>query len=306
MITARSVPMQRSPGEAAGGPLVYLSAEFVRHKEYLEAIVTASPDAICTTDMRGRVIYFSPGAERMFGCRSGDVLGSPVHRLYEEGRSQARRIMRLLLRGGRLSNLEVALKASGSRVHATLSAALLRDRRGGLIGTLGICKDIGDRVALERRLRGLCVTDSLTGLFNQRHFHELGEAEIDRARRQRQTLSVILIDLDGFKEVNDRWGHPEGDGVLRRIAGVIGSSIRRRVDAAFRLGGDEFAALLPGLGAPRAALVARRIAAAAAAALHIPVALSYGTATLMAGDTLGSLITRADALMYAQKRAKQS
>jgi diguanylate cyclase (GGDEF)-like protein/PAS domain S-box-containing protein len=288
----------------AGGPLVYLSAEFVRYKEYLEAIVTASPDAICTTDMQGRVMYFSPGAEAMFGRRSADVLGSPVHRLYDEGRPQARRIMRMLLRGGRLADLEVTLKAADRLVHATLSAALLRDRRGGLIGTLAICKDIGERVALEHSLRDLCVTDSLTGLFNRRHFQERGEAEVERARRQRQPLSLILIDIDRFKDVNDRWGHLEGDRMLREAAEAIRASIRRRVDAAFRIGGDEFAALLPGLGASRAGRVAKRIASAAAA-VRIAVPLSFGTATLESGDTLRSLISRADALMYAQKRRKR-
>lgn len=292
---------------ASADPLVYLSADFVRCKEYLEAILTATPDAICTTDLRGRVIYFSPGAEAMLGRKAGSVLGGPAADFYAGGLRAARFVMGKLLRAGTLTNHEIILLGAGGRlIHASLSAALLRDRRGDLIGTLGISKDITERVALERRLRELSITDELTGLFNSRHLAERLAAEIPRARRQFQELSVLMIDLDRFKQANDRWGHLAGDRLLRGSAGAIQGAIRRDVDSAFRLGGDEFAVLLPGSGRARAALVASRIQGAAAAKLaQFGVAMSLGAATLRPGETAEAVLIRADARMYEAKQARR-
>ncbi|MBI4423701.1 MAG: diguanylate cyclase [Elusimicrobia bacterium] len=290
---------------APGSPLVYLSTQVLQAKEYLEAIVASTTDAICTTDMQGRLIYFSPGAERMLGRRAPDAVGAPAHAFYEGGRAEVRGVMRRLLAAGKLRSYETVLRGHGGRqVHVSMSIALLRDRTGRSIGTLAISKDISERVALERRLRELSITDSLTGLFNQRYFRERAEAELQRARRQAEALSVILLDLDRFKEINDRWGHLEGDRILRRTAEVLQRSIRKEVDSPFRYGGDEFILVLPGLGARRAQLVARRIADAAAA-LHAPISLSTGTASLRPGDTVESLVQRADQRMYRSKRQKK-
>ena len=98
---------------------------------------------------------------------------------------------------------------------------------------------------MERRLRDLAITDDLTGLYNQRHFHERLSQEARRARRLRQKLSLILLDLDGFKAINDRLGHPAGDRILKEFAAAIEISIRKEVDSAFRYGGDEFVVILP-------------------------------------------------------------
>lgn len=289
---------------SAGNPLIYLSTQVLQAKEYLEAIVASTTDAICTTDLRGRLIYFSPGAERMLGRRSPEVVGTWAHALYEGGRQEAFGLMRRLLREGKLRNHETVLRGEGRRVHVSMSMALLRDRHGRRIGTLAISKDITERVALERRLRELSITDSLTGLFNQRHLRERADAEVQRARRQKQPLSILLMDIDRFKETNDRWGHLEGDRVLRHTAEAILRSIRRDVDIAFRYGGDEFVVLLPGSDTARAEAAARRIQLAA---LPSPaVGLSIGIASLRPRDTTETLLRRADARMYQAKRKKKA
>ena len=285
-------------------PRVYLSTQVLQAKEYLEAIVSSTTDAIITTDRSGRVIYFSPGAERMLGRKAADVAGTPAHALYEGGRAEAFRLMRLLVERGKLSNHETVLLGDGVRVNVSMSMALLRERRGRPIGTLAISKDIGERVALERRLREMSITDSLTGLFNQRHFRERAEAEVSRAHRQKLPLSVLLMDIDRFKEINDNFGHLEGDRQLRHAADAIRRSIRKDVDLPFRYGGDEFVVLLPGSGPERAAAVGRRIQLAA---LPSPaVSLSIGVASLRKGDDATALLRRADARMYAEKRRKGS
>lgn len=290
--------------ERTDSPLVYLSTQVLQAKEYLEAIVASTTDAIITTDLRGRLIYFSPGAERMLGLRAQGVVGTWAHALHEGGRAEAFGLMRRLLREGKLRNHETILRGESRRVHVSMSMALLKDRHGRRIGTLAISKDITERVALERRLRELSITDCLTGLYNQRHLREKAEAEVQRARRQKETLSVLLMDIDNFKETNDRFGHLEGDRVLRHVADAIRRSIRKDVDLAFRYGGDEFVVLLPGSEAARAEIVARRIQLAA---LPSPaVGLSIGIASLRRADSFDSLLRRADARMYRAKRRKKS
>lgn len=285
-------------------PLVYLSTQFIQAKEYLEAIMASSSDAIVTTDMRGRIIYFSPGAERLWEKRYRSAMSEPVWKFYAKGKAEAKKIMRELLSRGSVSDYETIIRtARGRRIPVSMSVSLLKDRSGGLIGTLGISKDISRRVQLEERLRALSITDNLTGLFNQRHFHERAETEIARARRQHQGLALLMIDLDNFKEANDRWGHVEGDRILRETAKTLNTCIRRKVDSAYRCGGDEFVILCPGLGRPQAQAVARRIHAVSGRKDYSRlVSLSIGIASLLKGDTVGDLLKRADARMYSAKR----
>ena len=104
------------------------------------------------------------------------------------------------------------------------------------------------RILLEKRIRDelakLSITDNLTGLFNQRHFHNKLKDEVNRANRQNHPLSLILLDLDKFKEYNDTYGHLAGDKMLAKSGKIILSNIRENVDTAFRYGGDEFAIIL--------------------------------------------------------------
>jgi diguanylate cyclase (GGDEF)-like protein/PAS domain S-box-containing protein len=288
---------------AAKAPLIQLSTDFIRAKEYLEAIVTSTTDAICTTDVAGRIMYFSPGAESMTGHTSAQMMGRWAHEIYAEGRVEAERVMKLMRRDGRLQNHETAIKTrDGRTVHVSMSAALLRDRAGRVIGTLGISKDITERVELERRLRELSITDNLTGLYNQRHFHDRLAQEVSRARRQRQKLSLILIDLDHFKSVNDRMGHLAGDRLLREFGAALQSGIRRHIDTAYRYGGDEFVVLLPGQSAPRAAQVAARLAKEGLKTLApCGAGLSYGVASLPKSGSTEEFVKSADKGMYAMK-----
>ena len=300
------MPVELTVRPSAPAPLIELSSDFIRAKEYLEAIVTSTKDAIFTTDTRGRIIYFSPGAEAMLGMTNAEVFGRYAHRLYSGGRQEADQIMRVLRRQDHIQNHELIFKAKdGRRIHVSMSASLLKNRLGRTIGTLGISKDITSRVELEERLRKLAVTDSLTGLYNQRHFQESLAQEASRARRQRYDLSVILMDLDGFKQANDRLGHLEGDRILKAFASVILRNIRREVDSAYRYGGDEFVVLLPGLGFERAEEVARRIARAARRTRGAQgVESSYGVAALPRSGAVLDFVRLADRRMFRMKAAR--
>jgi diguanylate cyclase (GGDEF)-like protein len=143
-------------------------------------------------------------------------------------------------------------------------------------------------------------TDALTGLFNRRAYEERRVVEAARSARYGHPLGLAIFDLDGFKAVNDQYGHPAGDEVLQGVAGVIGSS--RLTDDAFRIGGDEFAVLMPQTTLQGAKIAAKRLIDAVAEA-HLgagTVTASYGVASTV-GDAL-SLHDAADRALLAAKR----
>ena len=150
--------------------------------------------------------------------------------------------------------------------------------------------------------------DSLTGLANRRVLDERLEEELDRSRRYGTHLSLILVDIDNFKSVNDRYGHQCGDDVLRGVAPVFGNSLRE-LDLAGRFGGEEFALVLPGTPVASALRVAEQIRRALAKVTVvgpggelIGVTASFGAAEFPANTSVGSLVEAADRALYQAKR----
>jgi diguanylate cyclase (GGDEF)-like protein len=119
---------------------------------------------------------------------------------------------------------------------------------------------IKENARLFTEVQRLAVTDPLTGLFNRHKLNEVLELEVERAKRYGRRLSVIMLDMDGMKQINDTYGHPAGDEVLRRVAWAIRSQVRR-VDLATRYGGDEFLIVLPEAGLDEARTIGQRICA---------------------------------------------
>ncbi len=161
----------------------------------------------------------------------------------------------------------------------------------------------------ERKLRQLASKDSLTGLGTRRHFLELAEWAMEKSRRSGQPTSMLMMDADHFKQINDTFGHAVGDRVLVAIGQVI-QNVCRTADLAGRYGGEEFSILLPTTPAAMAVAVAERLRStveaevAQLAGLEQAVTVSIGIATSDAGKThLPQLIEQADAAMYAAKHA---
>jgi diguanylate cyclase (GGDEF)-like protein len=158
--------------------------------------------------------------------------------------------------------------------------------------------------AMIEEIGHLATRDPLTGLANRRVLDEALPRELARAGRTGAPVSVIVLDVDHFKEVNDRHGHQAGDAVLRRVGAALESNTKG-YDVAVRLGGDEFAILLPGCHACDAPAVAERLRERAADVVQgDPVTLSAGYATLTREMADGNeLVAAADAGLYAAKRA---
>lgn len=157
---------------------------------------------------------------------------------------------------------------------------------------------------LNRALAELATTDSLTGLRNRRAFDHSLALELAIVERHHSPLSLLMLDVDHFKRINDRLGHDAGDQVLQMIGQVL-SAGARVIDIVARVGGEEFAVLLPNTGAQGALEVAERmrLAVAQAPGDHGGVSISIGAVTLQDGEAACSLYARADAALYSAKEA---
>jgi diguanylate cyclase (GGDEF)-like protein len=165
-----------------------------------------------------------------------------------------------------------------------------------------IAFDVTEQRALEEQLRHQAFSDSLTGLANHGRLFEVLQAEVQRTKRTERGFSLVLLDLDGLKKINDRFGHLVGSRALCRVAQILADSCRS-VDTAARQGGDEFALVLPETGEVAANLVARRICDLVAKDGEDPaLSVSVGIASFPNdADTVVSLLHAADSALYAMK-----
>ena len=219
--------------------------------------------------------------------------------------------------GGEWAGEVQAVVDGGERVDCIVTLSPIRRAAGTTDGLVVTLRDVSDRVAMEealraanRRLAEQASRDTLTGLYNRGYFHEVLEREMARALRYGDVLSVIMIDLDGFKEVNDEHGHATGDKVLVEIARLLRPHLRDG-DVLARFGGDEFVALLPNTEGAAAAVVAERLRASIAERGYGPqeaarITMSGGIATSedvsdVERSATDVLLTRADAALYRSK-----
>lgn len=178
-----------------------------------------------------------------------------------------------------------------------------RDHRNKPVRVTGMLIDISRRKDLEAQLKRLATTDELTGLFNRRHGSEVLRLEVDRAKRSGDPFSLILLDIDHFKGVNDRFGHDAGDKVLADVAALLRDRLRR-TDVAARWGGEEFAVILPDTGRDGgrefAADLLERMGE-----IRTPdgngLSASFGVVAYGGDESASELVKRADRLMYRAK-----
>jgi diguanylate cyclase (GGDEF)-like protein len=170
---------------------------------------------------------------------------------------------------------------------------------------LHYANDVTRYKKMEEELRCLSVTDCLTNSYNRRYFTKKLEEETERARRTGSKFSLIMLDIDRFKSINDRFGHNAGDSVLKSMAELIKNRIRK-IDTLARWGGEEFVILLPDTTVKNAVRLAEELRESISR-MDIPgvgrVTASFGVAGYCPGDTIDTLIQRADNYMYEAKAA---
>jgi diguanylate cyclase (GGDEF)-like protein/PAS domain S-box-containing protein len=214
------------------------------------------------------------------------------------------------------SIVSVPLRSKGE----TLGALGVVGMNAFSLDDMRLLETVGDQIAvavenaqLLDKLNELSITDELTGLFNRRHFYEVLGEEIDRTRRYGRCISLAMIDLDGFKKYNDKFGHASGDVILADFAKILTETLRK-TDTAFRYGGDEFIVIFPATNAERAKEVIERISkkwlkrlAAQLPLADIQLGFSAGIAQFPDNaETVDGLVFLSDtALYYAKRGGKQ-
>jgi len=196
-------------------------------------------------------------------------------------------------------------RKNGTTLKAKLSGRGVYNDRGNFVGYEIIVVDVTEQRALEDHLRRQASSDSLTGLANHRRLFEVLHSEICRSKRTEREFSLLLLDLDVLKDINDRFGHLTGDRALCRLAQTL-TDCCRSIDTAARQGGDEFALVLPETGFAAATLVARRICDLLAKDTEEPaLSVSVGVASYPKdADAIGTLLFAADRALYAMKDKK--
>ena len=196
-------------------------------------------------------------------------------------------------------------RKDGTKLKARLSGQGVYDEHGNFAGHEIIVVDVTEQRTLEDQLRHQALSDSLTGLGNHRRLFEVLHAEICRTKRTGREFSLLLLDLDGLKWINDQFGHQVGSRALCRLGEIIADCCRS-VDTAARHGGDEFALVLPETGPTAAALVGQRICDLLAKdSEEPPLSVSVGVAGYPSdAETIGTLLYAADRVLYAMKAKK--
>jgi len=217
---------------------------------FLNSIFNAVRDGIITINPEGIIEAFNPGAEDIFAYKKFEVMGKNISMLMPEpAKSEYDAHLEKFSTGALTRDQTKPLEQIAQRkdgevfpVEITLNTASFADG----IKITGVVRDITERKKWEDQIKRLAMTDPLTGLANRNQYEQrLSEAE-QHAKRFKTNFALILIDLDKFKPVNDTYGHPVGDALLKQVAEILQSSCRE-IDTVARLGGDEFAIILSGV-----------------------------------------------------------
>ena len=284
-----------------------------RNESRLHAVFDGVRDyGICTVDTSGNITSWNRSEERLDGYRSDEIVGTSADVLLATSGVAETSFAAYftIARGAGLYDFEGwRIRKDGSRYWASTSVSTLRDRdeTESIIGYSIVTRDVTEERRSYDELERKAVTDALTGALNRRGLFDTAVREEARARLSHVPLALIMFDVDHFKAVNDRYGHPAGDIALKQIVIRAREEIRA-VDTIGRYGGEEFVIILPGTDLTAAALVAERIRAKIAGSPiafldgALAVTVSLGVAQAQPGThDIAALVRTADEAMYAAK-----
>jgi diguanylate cyclase (GGDEF)-like protein/PAS domain S-box-containing protein len=285
-----------------------IDREVRQREEQFRAIVERSFDTIVNFDLEGKITYISPAVERVTGFKPEQLVGQTIFNFVLD--AEVNSVARLFARNvqgetiGAIENRLLCKDGSFIYIEAN-SLPILED--GEVVGIQAIFRDITERKKIELELQHMATHDYLTDLPNTRLFLEHLDKALSRAKRSNLFVALLYVDLDGFKQVNDTYGHSVGDHLLRMVADRLAGNVRKS-DIVSRLGGDEFAVLMTDLQNLQSVdVLAERLQREMQAPFSVDgtitaLTVSIGISTFPA-DTqeAATLIRNADRAMYYSK-----
>jgi diguanylate cyclase (GGDEF)-like protein/PAS domain S-box-containing protein len=322
------VEINRAPLGLGPDPLVLVTirdlTEWRRAQESLfrekeQAVITLESigEAVITTDTAGKMTYLNPVAERLTGWRTTEALGVPAATILtfisDITREPVESTVGRCLKEGRAVDLAdgvLLLRRDGTEVAIGDSAAPIRDRNGVTTGVVLVFHDVTEKRRVSRKLSHEAAHDALTSLVNRKEFERrLTRALGDTADTGVGEHALCYLDLDRFKVVNDTCGHEAGDELLRQIAALLGSHMRKR-DTLARLGGDEFGALLENCPVDEAVEIAETVRRAMEEFRYVwgeqsfSLGISIGVVPITpTSGRMAAVLRAADAACYIAKEA---
>ncbi len=289
-------------------------AQLFAEKERAEVTLASIGDAVITTDSAGMVDYFNPVAEQLTGWASAEAKGKRIESVFkvidEATREEAFDSIEMVLRTGRAvstSEKIVLVRRDGTEISINKSAAPIRDRSGQVAGIVMVFHDVSHERHYAARLSYQASHDALTGLINRHEFEHRLSLAIKSATRFRRHHTLLYLDLDQFKVVNDTCGHAAGDDLMRRIGALLLGRLQEGAVLA-RLGGDEFGMLLENCSLEQATRLAENLLQAIKdcrfswMAMAFTVGASIGVVSIgEEGFTLEEVLRAADAACYMAK-----
>lgn len=281
-----------------------------RSEEELKSIITYLPAPFVRISVHGLIKMISPSIEAMTDFSPEELINESDLRLFENEGARDKVFEAALAGDGAPVEVETRFKTKARElVWVSGKIVLRKDTNDDPLYIEGVFQDITDRKKMEIELRNLTRTDPLTNTRNRRYFFEKGIEELERAKRYRRDCSLLMIDIDHFKSINDKFGHAGGDAVLKEFAATLLAAARSS-DLVARLGGEEFAVMLLETNLDEAIIFserlrklvgAMRVAISDSEPIAITISIGVSAYRSILDDRLESLLKRADSALYEAK-----
>ncbi len=290
-----------------------VEAELHQSEKRYRLLVENAWDVVWTTALDGSLTYISRAIERVSGFAVGETMKRSLDQIFppdsaDSIRKYFRKALAAAKNGTDLPPFRLEhefFHKDGSMVAAEMQVIPHLDEAGRVVEILGVTRDITERKKFEAELQRLAVTDPMTGVWNRHHCEELLSADLSTAHHDGQPLSLLMLDVDNFKAINDTRGHQSGDRVLVEIGRRL-VAVCRDTDLVARWGGEEFVILLRDCALQAGMQIAEDIRATISDTPFIDagvVTVSIGVAEATSHDDLRSWVARADEALYDAKGA---
>ena len=286
-----------------------LEAENQEQKYLLDVILDNVDAYIYMKDDNRHFRYVNDRVAKLFGLPAKDIIGKrDIDVISQADADHFWQTDKLAFESNDKVIINETLKAADNKIHHYLSVKVPCHFKDDYKTLIGFSSDVTELYQLKEKFEQLANIDELTGLYNRRYFFDNANREFNRAERHQQALAVISIDVDRFKTINDKYGHPVGDQVLVKVAQLITPTVRSE-DIFARIGGEEFSILLPNTSRHESQQTAERLRhlldnnpISITDDISLPIKISLGVSVLKAADTnFQDLYARSDIALYKAK-----